>query len=86
MLSLDGSSQYGLVLGEFGSTLGTVPSHASEGIISEVFSKDLPLGLFADLLRTLSVLFVRRNFVGSKREMSPNRPHHFVGGGIVLRA
>jgi hypothetical protein len=32
--------------------------------------------LSVDVLRTFDVVFVRRDFVGSKREMSPNRPHH----------
>jgi hypothetical protein len=32
--------------------------------------------LSADVLRIFGVVFVRRNFVGSKREMSPNRARH----------
>jgi len=38
-------------------------------------ARDL-MGSPADILRTLGVLLVRRDFVGSKREMSRNRARH----------
>ena len=34
-------------------------------------------GRFVDYWRSFDVVFVRKDFVGSKREMSPNRARHY---------
>jgi hypothetical protein len=36
------------------------------------------LGLCLDVLWSLGVVFVRKDFVGSKRELSPNRARHHI--------
>ena len=41
------------------------------------------LGLFADVLRSHDLHIVRRDSVGSKRQMSPNRPHQLFDAFFV---